>query len=65
MSDGFAASRVRTALASIVVVAWIILVGALADFHDAYSRTAFALGVVAAIPGLLAGGWADDGGRRG
>ena len=54
----------RTALASLFCFAWILLIGSLADFRDPYSRTAFALGVVAAIPGLLAGGWAAEGGRR-
>ena len=53
----------RTALASLFVVVWILVIGSLADFHTTEARTAFALGVVAAIPGLLAGGWADD--RRG
>ena len=37
----------RTALASLFCFAWILLIGSLAAFHDTYSRTAFALGVVA------------------
>jgi hypothetical protein len=55
----------RTALASLAVVTWVLVIGSLADMHDLRSWTTFALGVVAAIPGLLAGGWADEGGRRG
>jgi hypothetical protein len=37
----------RTALASIAVMVWILVIGSLADFGDSYSRTAFALGVLA------------------
>ena len=45
----------RTVLASVGVFAWVLLVGALADFHDPYARTAFALGIVAAVPAFLLG----------
>jgi hypothetical protein len=44
---------VRTLAASVPVVASVLLVGGLADFADPYSRTAFALGVLACIPGFL------------
>lgn len=53
----------RTLLASIVVVISVVLIGSLADFGDAYSRTAFALGVVAATLGYLIGGWVEDSDR--
>lgn len=53
----------RTALASLLVVTWVLFIGSIADFQTREARTAFALGVVAAIPGLLAGGWAGE--RRG
>ena len=53
----------RTLLASIIVVISVVLIGSLADFGDAYSRTAFALGVVAATLGYLIGGWVEDGDR--
>jgi len=43
----------RTAIASIGVAAWVLLVGSAADFGDTYSRTAFALGVAAAVPAFL------------
>lgn len=49
--------NVRAALASIVVVAWVLIVGSLADFGDTYSRTAFALGIVAAVPGFMLADW--------
>ena len=35
----------RTALVSLGIMAWVILVGELASFPDAYSRTAYALGI--------------------
>ena len=37
----------RTALASVAIVAWVLVIGALADFHTAEARTAFALGIAA------------------
>jgi len=49
----------RSVIASIVVAAWVLLVGSLADFGDAYSRTAFALGVAAAVPAFLLADWAE------
>lgn len=39
-----------TALASIWVFVWVLFVGSLADFHDTYSRTAFALALAAQVP---------------
>jgi hypothetical protein len=54
----------RTALASIAVAAWVLLVGAAADFDDPYARTAFALGILASLPVVVAAGWAE-GRRRG
>ena len=39
-----------TALLSIFVFVWVLLVGSLADFHDTYSRTAFALALAALVP---------------
>jgi hypothetical protein len=35
-----------TALASLAAALWVLVIGSLADF-DTYSRTAFALGIVA------------------
>lgn len=43
----------RTALVSIAVVAWVLVVGAAADFDDPYAATAFALGILAAVPAFL------------
>ena len=37
----------REALASLVVMAWVLVLGTLADFGTTEARTAFALGVVA------------------
>ena len=53
----------RTSLASIAVVAWVLRVGAAADVDDPYARTAFALGILAGFPVILAAGWAER--RRG
>jgi hypothetical protein len=55
----------RTALASIAVAAWVILVGSLADFGTPEARTAFALGVAAAVPGFMFSGWILEGRRHG
>lgn len=55
----------RPAVASIAVVAVVLLVGALADFDDARDRTAFALGVVAATFGYLVGDVVLEAARRG
>lgn len=54
----------RTVLASIVVVAWVLLIGSLADFDDAYSRTAFALGVIASCGAFAAADWILEARRR-
>lgn len=54
----------RTAIASVVVVAWVLFVGSLADFDDTGARTAFALGIMAGFPVVVAAGWAE-GRRRG
>ena len=50
---------IRTALGSLVVMAWVLLIGALADFGDSYSRTAFALGMAAAVPAFLLADWME------
>ena len=49
----------RTALASLLVMASVLLIGSLADFEDSYSRTAFALGVAAAVPAFLLADWVE------
>lgn len=49
----------RTSLVSLAVVGWVILVGSLADFDDPYARTAFALGILAGFPVVIAAGWAE------
>lgn len=59
------AVNARTAIASLIVVVWVIAVGALADLHDPYSRTAFALGVLAAVPGFVLADHVLEGRRRG
>ncbi len=41
-----------TALLSVLVFAWVLLMGELANF-DVYSRTAFALGVMTVMPVFL------------
>jgi hypothetical protein len=50
----------RTLLAAVPVVVCVIVIGLLADFGDPYSRTAYALGVVAATLGYLVGGWIEE-----
>ena len=50
----------RLLAATVPVVAAILLIGALADFGDPYSRTAYGLGVVAATLGYLVGDWAAE-----
>lgn len=47
----------RLALASVVVFAWVLFIGSLADFGDPYSHTAFALGVVAAVGAFIVADW--------
>ena len=49
--------RLRTALNSLVVVVWVLVIGSLAEFHTLEGSTGFILGIVACIPGfVLAGG---------
>jgi hypothetical protein len=57
--------NLRAALACAWVVAWVLLVGALADFDDSRSRTAFALGMAALVPVFVAADWIIEGRRRG
>ena len=37
----------RTALASLIAFAWVLVIGSLAEFGTTEARTAFALGIVA------------------
>ena len=45
-----------TALASVWVFVWVLFIGGLADFHDTYSRTAFAFGISALVPVFVVAG---------
>lgn len=47
----------RTALASLVVVAWVLVIGSAADFGTLEAHTAFALGVAAAVPAFAMADW--------
>lgn len=42
----------RVTVYAVLVGLWVLVVGSVADF-DTYSRTAFALGILAAVPAFL------------
>ena len=53
----------REALASLVVMAWVLVLGTLADFGTTEARTAFALGVVASAGVFVVAGALLEGKR--
>lgn len=57
--------RLRTALASLPVVVWVLVIGSLADFGTPEARTAFALGIVAVCGPFVVADKLLVGGRRG
>lgn len=56
--------RLRTSVAILLAGPLLFLLGSLADFHDPYSRTAFALGVAVSAVVLIAADWVMEVGRR-
>ena len=55
----------RTALASLAVMLWVLVIGSLADFGTTEARTAFALGVVAVTGPFVVADAMLTGRRRG
>lgn len=57
-------TRLRTAIASIGLVVWVVLVGSFAALDTSQLRTGFAWGVVTMAPAFLVAGWIIEGERR-
>lgn len=57
-------SRAAMLLAYAAVLAWVLVIGSIADLHDPVASTSFALGIVAVAGPFVAVAWVEKAGRR-